>query len=929
MRRLLAGSVAFLGMTGTLLVLPVYADPGPEPAPVETSTEAVEMGSVAEPAPAAEVQQGTTEPVAGVAPEAPALTVSRLDVAPFSLVGVTWTADPAVTDTVVQIRVRDESGAWGEWAEVGVESDLNTGTRTGATPRGGTAPLWTGPSTGVEAELVTRSGAQPADVTLELVDPGTAAADGALDTPELGDTAHAATAMPPIYSRAQWGADERMMGWTPQYATTLKAATLHHTDTANTYTADEVPGILRSIYAYHAQSRGWGDIGYNVIVDRFGRMWEGRAGGLSRPVVAAHAGGFNSGTFGISMLGNHAGVAPSQATIDSVAAAIAWKFSLHNVDPRGTTVLTSGGGGTSRYAAGVRVTLPTIFGHRDVGSTTCPGDAGYARMGEIRDRVSDRLASSRTTIGARYEADAALRDSLGVPVGGQQSAGGVTWQDYRYGRLYSSAAGGVRVVRGAILETYVSTGGPAVLGAPISDDARTPDGRGYFVDFQGGSIYWSPAAGTQVVRGGILATWRTAGGSGGPLGFPISSDARTADGRGYVVDFEGGSIYWSAATGSQIVRGGILATWLDGGGTAGPLGFPATSDAATPDGRGYFVDFQGGSIYWSPATGTQVVRGGILATWRSAGGTSGPLGFPTTSDAWTADGRGAFVRFQGGDVYWSPSTGTQVVRGSILSTWLDGGGATGPLGFPTTSDAWTADGRGAFVRFQGGDVYWSPSTGTQVVRGGILATWLTGGGATGPLGFPTSSDARTADGRGYVVDFQGGSIYWSPATGTQVVRGGILATWRAAGGTGGPLGFPTTSDARTPDGRGYFVDFQGGSIYWSAATGSQVVRGGILATWRALGGTGSAIGFPTTSDAPTPDGRGYVVRFQGGDLYWSPATDTRAVMGRLATAYAARGANASSLGFPVTHTYLIPGGMRVDFQGGSLVLNNATGVVTG
>ena len=68
--------------------------------------------------------------------------------------------------------------------------------------------------------------------------------------------------------------------------------------------------MMRSIYRYHAVSRGWGDIGYNVIVDKFGRRWEGRAGGLASTVVGAHAGGFNSGTFGVSMLGNYESVNP-------------------------------------------------------------------------------------------------------------------------------------------------------------------------------------------------------------------------------------------------------------------------------------------------------------------------------------------------------------------------------------------------------------------------------------------------------------------------------------------------------------------------------------------------------------------------------------------------------------------------------------------
>ena len=180
------------------------------------------------------------------------------------------------------------------------------------------------------------------------------------------------------------------MGWAPEYAPTIKAATIHHTADGNNYAAADVPAILRSMYAYHALSRGWGDIGYNVIVDKFGRLWEGRYGGLASTVIGAHAGGFNTGTFGVSMLGNYDVVDTTQPMVDAVAAIIAWKFSLYNVNPRGTVTLTSGGGGTAKYAAGVKVTLPTIFGHRDVGATACPGQYTYNRMNDIRAMVAAR-----------------------------------------------------------------------------------------------------------------------------------------------------------------------------------------------------------------------------------------------------------------------------------------------------------------------------------------------------------------------------------------------------------------------------------------------------------------------------------------------------------------------------------------------------------
>ncbi|WP_234356270.1 N-acetylmuramoyl-L-alanine amidase [Blastococcus sp. Marseille-P5729] len=181
------------------------------------------------------------------------------------------------------------------------------------------------------------------------------------------------------------------MKWTPQYMSTIKAATLHHSADGNNYSASDVPRLMRSIYHYQAVTLGWGDIGYNVVVDKFGRAWEGRAGGLDKPVVGAHAGGFNRETFGVSMLGNYDLVSVPGVVQEKVAQLIAWKFGLHGVSPTGTTSLTQygGGGTTAKFKDGTTVALPTIFGHRDVGNTVCPGRYGYPTLSWIRGRAAE------------------------------------------------------------------------------------------------------------------------------------------------------------------------------------------------------------------------------------------------------------------------------------------------------------------------------------------------------------------------------------------------------------------------------------------------------------------------------------------------------------------------------------------------------------
>jgi N-acetylmuramoyl-L-alanine amidase len=163
--------------------------------------------------------------------------------------------------------------------------------------------------------------------------------------------------------------------------------TWHHTATSNNYAAADVPGILRSIYQYQAVSRGWGDIGYHVLVDRFGRLWEGRAGGLDRPVIGAHAGGFNRATAGIVVIGNHVSTPVPAAAVESAARYIAWKLALTGpLDPRGTTTLT-GGGSTSKYPVGTKVAVPRVFPHGLTNKTACPGQRGSDVLGAIRDRA--------------------------------------------------------------------------------------------------------------------------------------------------------------------------------------------------------------------------------------------------------------------------------------------------------------------------------------------------------------------------------------------------------------------------------------------------------------------------------------------------------------------------------------------------------------
>jgi hypothetical protein len=452
MRRVTAGSIAFLAMTSVFVVLPVYAAPTPEAEPVEVSIDEVALGSVVDPADEAVVSTdgeaqpgGVSEEEATEAPEGqtagsapteeaaeddvpgdeqvvsgeelpgvPALTYAESDAEKFSTVGITWRQGD-ISDVVVQLRVRDAEGGWGEWTSLEADDVEQTASAdTGEEARGGTAPYWTGDAYGIEVIVQGAGGVVPADVKVALIDPGESAADALPLESGAVDEAGAGTNLPHIIARSQWGADESIRTWDPEYAPTLKAATLHHTADRNTYSADDVAGIMRSIYAYHTQTRGWGDIGYNFIVDKFGRIFEGRYGGVSSTVIGAHAGGFNTGTFGVSMLGNYAEVDTPQVMLEAVASVMAWKLNLYGLSPYGTSQLTSAGGGTSKYPKGQTVTLPTVFAHRDVGSTTCPGQYAYNRMGQLRNMIAARSTAIPGSPAGRIENLSVTGDRLSV-----------------------------------------------------------------------------------------------------------------------------------------------------------------------------------------------------------------------------------------------------------------------------------------------------------------------------------------------------------------------------------------------------------------------------------------------------------------------------------------------------------------------------------
>ncbi|SDL19617.1 peptidoglycan recognition protein family protein [Streptomyces indicus] len=187
---------------------------------------------------------------------------------------------------------------------------------------------------------------------------------------------------PRIITRKGWGADEKLREKNFVYTKAVRAAFVHHSASGNNYRCAQAPSVLRSIYRYHVKSSGWRDFGYNFAVDKCGNIYEGRAGGVAKPVYGAHTLGFNTNSMGIAVLGTYTNSAPPKAALNAVAKLSAWKLGLYGANPKGTTVLKSGG--SNLYKKGKKVRLHVISGHRDGFATECPGRHLYNKLGTAR-----------------------------------------------------------------------------------------------------------------------------------------------------------------------------------------------------------------------------------------------------------------------------------------------------------------------------------------------------------------------------------------------------------------------------------------------------------------------------------------------------------------------------------------------------------------
>jgi hypothetical protein len=340
-------------------------------------------------------------PVAAPVPGPSPAVVSASIKAPkrFNIVGIRSDAD-RIPDLAV--RVRKAGSDWSEWVTVEQADsapDPNTReARAAKRAESATEPIWAG-----EADFVQyRAPRSPGDVKLEFINTSGTSTGSERFRTSIGMVANrallsavsvfssnagAAAAKPSMVSRSGWGGDRYCPPRTSPSYGQAKMAFIHHTVNANAYSASEAPSMVLGICRYHRNTLGWNDIGYNFLVDRYGKIYEGRAGGTGRSVVGAQTQGFNSSSTGIANLGTHTSSPQTSSGMDAMARLLRWKLDVHGLPRGGYATVTSGGGSSNRYPAGRSVTFKRISGHRDAGYTTCPGDALYAQLPALRRMV--------------------------------------------------------------------------------------------------------------------------------------------------------------------------------------------------------------------------------------------------------------------------------------------------------------------------------------------------------------------------------------------------------------------------------------------------------------------------------------------------------------------------------------------------------------
>ena len=305
-------------------------------------------------------------------PRTMARSVSSVAAAPISLafpathIAFTWSGPEG---TGVRYRVRTDE-VWSQWTAAPESHDMETGRKRFS------GIITVDRASEVEYAPTGKRSVPKSRVTLHYLN----TTDGPKTALRVPRVAQATAQVPTIVTRAEWGADESIRDRTgsckPRFFD-VQQLFVHHTAGSN---FDPDPAAtMRAIYWYHTAQRGWCDIGYNFVVSHDGVIFEGRwarnyrpwevhssENGRAQATAGAHVANYNSGSVGVSVMGNYSQVPISAEAYSSLAGILAWEADRHDLDPMAKHLFVSPVSGSSRW-------LPVIAGHRAAGSTECPG----------------------------------------------------------------------------------------------------------------------------------------------------------------------------------------------------------------------------------------------------------------------------------------------------------------------------------------------------------------------------------------------------------------------------------------------------------------------------------------------------------------------------------------------------------------------------
>lgn len=535
-------------------------------------------------------------------------------------------------------------------------------------------------------------------------------------------------------------------------------------------------------------------------------------------------------------------------------------------------------------------------------------------------------------ISAAFMASGGTGGPWGQPVSDLVVAGSGSGQAYSNGSAYANGSGPAFYVSGPVRDLYFARGGATgSLGFPTaSQRCDLPNGE-CTQPFQYGAVIVTKAGVARVASPEIEAAYARNGGAGGRLGQRSGELLYySANGGGLAQAYVGGPVYWKQGLGAFAVTSKIKDAYFATAGAAGPFGWPK-QDAQCNNAAGTCTQAFEGGTFFSSDSGTFGVMGAVLAAYTASGGPSGAWGAPLSGSIGVSEnGGGQGQAFAQGSAYAATPGPARFVSGAVRDTYFAYGGAAGVLGFPTADAQCGLPGNGCAQSFQNGSIYWSSATGGQIVTGAFAAKYFAAGGATGAWGMPlTGAQFIAPNGGGFGQAFQSASLYSATGGAPFAVTGAIRDYYFSTSGAAGALGFPVSDVECGLAGGSCRQAFQGGTVFWSAATGAQTVASEYLTKYTASGGPAGTWGLPTTSLLAV-NVSGTAQAFQSVSAYRLGTSGVFAVAGGIRDFYFARGGATGVLGYPTGDAACGSNAVcSQQFQGGRVSYSSAAGGTIG